>query len=147
EAAVPETWSVYRLELGKRTLNAVEKRGLEVHTLAEVAKQICDRETAGVFEQAPRRQRAGRVGNGRLRTAEAAEAALQRAQRHPAVDCGHHAFRPREIARLERRRQPLVQPGWHAARRERADQRVRELVREDAIELVFLLERAAHPDA
>ena len=55
-------------------VDAVQKGGLEVDAVAEVAQQVGDGEAAGFFEQPPRGERARRVGQLRLRAAEFAEA-------------------------------------------------------------------------
>jgi hypothetical protein len=56
-------------------------------------------------------------------------------------------LRPAEIAGFECRRESFVEPGRDVARGQRADQRVRELVRQHAVELGRLVERAAHRHA
>ena len=125
----------------------MEERGVEIDAVADIAQQVRDREAAGFVEQPARGEGARRVGELRLIAGQPAEAGLQRAQRHRRRRFCDLPFGPAEVAGFERGREPLVQPGGHAARRERADERVRELVREHAIELRRVLERAAHRHA
>ena len=101
-----------------------------VDALAEIAQQVGDRKAAGFVEQPARRERAGRVGELRLRAGEAAEPRL----RARAAATGARAARSvcsahSSVAGFERGGEPFVQPRRHAARGERADQRVGELVR------------------
>ena len=61
-----ETLKDRRLKLGERPLDAVEKGGLEVDPVTEIAQQVGDREAAGFLEEPPRSERAGRVRQLRL---------------------------------------------------------------------------------
>ena len=125
----------------------MSERRFEVGAAALIAQHVGDGQAAGLLKPSARRQRAGRVGQLRLGARKPSESCLQPRQRNVAAGFLHRLLRPLEITRLEGRRQTLVQPGRHPACRERADQRVRVLVGEDAVKLLAVVERAAHRDA
>src|SRR5207247_10734294 len=134
--ARPRPFPPSELEISEAVLRPVRERRLELDAAAEIAQQVGKREAAGLVEQAADGQRAGRVGELRLRPGEPAETGLQLAKLDATAGPLHGFLRPLEVVRLERRGQPFVEPGGNTARRERADQRVRVLVREHAIELL-----------
>ena len=113
----------------------MEKRGIEIDALAEIAQQVRDREAARLVEHATDGERTGRVGELGLRAGEASESGSQLAERRRMPGLADLRLCPAEIAGFEvPSRAPLVEPGRDVARGQRADQRVRELVRQHAVE-------------
>ena len=82
----------------------------------------------------------------RLIAGQSAEAVLQRAQRHSSAG-PLQPVGPAEITGFERGGQPFVQPRRNAAGGECSNHRVRELVRQHALEFRAPVQGAAHRHA
>src|SRR5213592_4071300 len=132
-----------RLEVIKAPLDAMCKSRIEVDAVAEIANQVRHRESAGVLQHALDGERARRIRKRRLAAAKLPERSPQRRERHR-LRLMDAALGPREAVRLERRGDAFVQPRRNRRLRQRVDERVREFVREHAIELPLVHERAAH---
>ncbi len=125
----------------------MQKRGLELHAVAEITQQVGDGEAAGLFEEAARGERARRVRELRLGAAEAAESRLERPERHGRAALGHAVLRPVQAVAFERGCDALVEPRRHTPLGQRPDEGMSELVRQHAIQLLWIVERAAHRHA
>src|SRR4051812_41350990 len=114
---------------------------------AQVAQQVRHGHAPIGVQQAARGQRARGIGQFGLRTRQPAEGTGERGKRRRAASGPDQVASPVERFAFECRRDAFVDPGGHVAAREAPDQRVRELVGEDAIEFLLLLQGPPHRDA
>src|SRR6266850_1140359 len=116
--------------------SAALERTLEWLALRQILKQGHDCRGARQVDEPLRGQCALRIGKARVLARQSREAAIElRVRQAPRLGC-YRPVRPLLAVVLEQHGKSLVQPRWHPLRCERTDEHVRELVREDALELV-----------